>query len=256
MDKVALHVEQLTVNYGNNPALWDVTLEIPSGNVVGIIGPNGAGKTTFIKTALGLIQPLSGKVEFFGQPLGKMRQKIGYIPQRESVDWDFPITVRDLVLMGRYGQLGMLRWPREADRAAVEHYLERVGMLQYADRQINELSGGQKQRVFIARALVQEADIYFMDEPFVGIDLATKKVIVDLLHELKKEGKTVFVVHHELDQVDTYFDWVIVFNIRLIACGPVQEAFTTETLNAAYGKSYAIFDEALKLARSKTKGLL
>jgi manganese/zinc/iron transport system ATP- binding protein len=256
MDKPALQIEQLTVNYGNNPALWDVTLEVPTGNVVGIIGPNGAGKTTFIKTALGLIQPLSGKVEFFGQPLEKVRARIGYIPQRESVDWDFPITVRDLVLMGRYGQLGMLRWPREADRAAVEHYLERVGMLQYADRQINQLSGGQKQRVFIARALVQEADIYFMDEPFIGIDLATKKVIIDLLHELKKEGKTVFVVHHELDQVDTYFDWVIVFNIRLIACGPVQEAFTTETLNAAYGKSYAIFDEALKLARSKTKGLL
>jgi manganese/zinc/iron transport system ATP- binding protein len=255
-ENIALEVHQLTVNYGNNPALWDVSLSIPSGNVVGIIGPNGAGKTTFIKTALGLIQPLSGKVEFFGKPLEKMRQKIAYIPQRESVDWDFPITVRDLVLMGRYGRLGLLRWPREADFAAVDHYLERVGMSQYADRQISQLSGGQQQRVFIARALVQEADIYFMDEPFIGIDLATKKVIVDLLHELKKEGKTVFVVHHELDQVDTYFDWVIVFNIRLVACGTVQEAFTTETLNAAYGKSYALFDEALKLARSKTKGLL
>jgi manganese/zinc/iron transport system ATP- binding protein len=256
MDKSALHVEQLTVNYGNNPALWDVSLEVPPGNVVGIIGPNGAGKTTFIKTALGLINPLSGKVEFFGKPLEKMREKIAYIPQRESVDWDFPITVRDLVLMGRYGHLGIFKWPREADRAAVDHYLEKVGMTQYADRQINQLSGGQKQRVFIARALVQEAEVYFMDEPFVGIDLATKKVIVDLLHELKKEGKTVFVVHHELDEVDSYFDWVIMFNIRLVACGPVKEAFTTETLNAAYGKSYTIFDEALKLARGKTKGLL
>ncbi len=254
--KPALEVHQLTVNYGNNPALWDISLEVPSGNVVGVIGPNGAGKTTFIKTILGLIQPLSGKIEFFGNPLTQMRQKIAYIPQRESVDWDFPITVRDLVLMGRYGRLGIFRRPRQADISAAEHYLEKVGMLPYADRQISQLSGGQQQRVFIARALIQEAEIYFMDEPFVGIDLATKKVIVDLLHELKKEGKTVFVVHHELDQVDTYFDWVILLNIRLVACGTVQEAFNTETLNAAYGKSYALFGEALKLSRNKTKGMI
>lgn len=251
---LALQVNQLTVNYGNHPALWDVTTEIPSGNIVGILGPNGAGKTTFLKAALNLVQPLSGKIKFFGKPLSKVREKVAYIPQRESVDWDFPITVRDLVLMGRYGRLGILKWPRAADYSAVDHYIERVGMLPYATRQISQLSGGQQQRVFIARALVQEADIYFMDEPFIGIDIATKKVIMDILRELKAAGKTVFVVHHELDDVQDYFDWVMMLNIRLVACGPVKEAFTEETLHSTYGKSSALLDEALKLSGQKTKG--
>lgn len=230
-------------------------MNIPTGQVVGIIGPNGAGKTTLIKSALGLVQPLSGSVRFFGEPLAKVRQRIAYVPQRESVDWDFPITVRDLVLMGRYGRLGLFNWPRKADYAAVHEYLAKVGMENYADRQISQLSGGQQQRVFLARALIQEADLYFMDEPFVGIDLGTRSVIMKLLHDLKKQGKTIFVVHHELDHVETYFDWVVMLNIRLVAAGPTKETFTRETLNTCYGKSYALFDEALKISQHKKSGI-
>jgi len=252
----ALQTDQLTVNYGEVPALWDISLKVPVKQVVGIIGPNGAGKSTLIKTALGLIKPLSGKVEFFGQFLKNVRHRIAYVPQRESVDWDFPITVRDLVLMGRYGRLGLFRWPRQADIAAVQEYLKLVGMERFANRQINQLSGGQQQRAFLARALIQEADIYFMDEPFAGIDLGTRAVIMDLLQQLKTQGKTLFVVHHELDQMRTHFDWVVMLNIRLVASGPVEQTLTPETLEATYGKSSALFDEALKLSKHKTTGYL
>jgi manganese/zinc/iron transport system ATP- binding protein len=251
----AVQFHQVSVNYGTVSALWDVSLKVPTGVVAGIIGPNGAGKSTLIKTALGLVRPISGKVEFFDLSLEKVRQRIAYVPQRESVDWDFPITVRDLVLMGRYGKLGLFRWPRQADYAAVHDYLQMVGMENFAHRQISQLSGGQQQRVFLARALIQEADLYFMDEPFAGIDLGTRQVIMEILHRLKEQGKTVFVVHHELDSVDNYFDWVIMLNIRLVASGPTEEVFTHENLNACYGKSYALFDEALKISQHKQKGL-
>lgn len=253
--KLALQVHQLTVNYDKTPVLWDISLKVSSGKIVGIIGPNGAGKSTFIKTALGLLHPISGKIEFFGQSLKEVRRRVAYVPQRESVDWDFPITVRDLVLMGRYGSLGLFRWPRKADWAAVDHYLELVGMTSYADRQISQLSGGQQQRVFIARALVQEADVYFMDEPFSGVDMGTETAIMNILRQLKDKGKTVFVVHHDLNSVEKYFDWLIMLNMRLIACGSVTEVFNPDTLNATYGKSYALFDEALKLSQVKTKGM-
>lgn len=251
----ALTVNQLSVNYDKTPVLWDISLEIPSGNLVGLIGPNGAGKSTFIKTVLGIVPAISGKVEFFNQPLNEVRNRVGYVPQRESVDWDFPITVRDLVLMGRYGKLGLFARPRQADFAAVDHYLDMVGMKGYADRQISQLSGGQQQRVFLARALLQEADIYFLDEPFAGVDLATETVLMDIMRKLKKEGKTIFVVHHDLNSVENYFDWVIMLNMRLIASGPIHQVWNADTLNMTYGKSYALFDEALKLSQNKTKGL-
>ena len=251
----ALQVHQLSVNYDKTPVLWDITLSVPSGNLVGIIGPNGAGKSTFIKAAMGLIPTISGKVDFFGKSLKEVRSHIAYVPQRETVDWDFPITVRDLVLMGRYGTLGLFRWPRQADWAAADHYLDIVGMLQYKDRQISQLSGGQQQRVFIARALLQEADIYFMDEPFSGIDLATETIIMNILRELKAKGKTVFVVHHDLSTIESYFDWIIMLNMRLVACGSVPETFNPQNLNATYGKNYALFDEALKLTLHKTTGI-
>ena len=251
----ALQAHHLSVNYDKTPVLWDISLEVPAGKIVGIIRPNGAGKSTFIKTALGLIQPISGKIEFFGQPLSVCRRRIAYVPQRESVDWDFPILVRDLVLMGRYGTLGLFRWPRKADMAAVDHYLELMGMSAYADRQISQLSGGQQQRAFIARALVQEADVYFMDEPFAGVDMATETAIMNILHQLKEKGKTVFVVHHDLNTVESYFDWLIMLNMRLIACGNVSEVFNPDTLNMTYGKSYAILDEALKLSQHRTQGM-
>jgi manganese/zinc/iron transport system ATP- binding protein len=251
---IALEAHQLTINYEKTPVLWDITFSIPQGHLVGIIGPNGAGKSTLIKAALGLIKPISGKIDFFGRPLGEMRKQIAYVPQRESVDWDFPITVRDLVLMGRYGRLGLFRWPRKADWTAADRYLEMVGMLPYANRQISQLSGGQQQRVFIARALLQEANIYFMDEPFAGVDLATERVIMDILKKLKAEGKTVFVVHHDLNSVENYFDWALLLNMRLVACGPIKEVFNAENLHTAYGKSFSLFDEALKLSHNKTGG--
>lgn len=246
---------QLNVNYDKTPVLFDISLAVPKGELVGIIGPNGAGKSTLIKTALGLVKPISGTVEFFGEPLNKVRRQVAYVPQRESVDWDFPITVRDLVVMGRYGQLGLFRFPTKEDYKACDHYLEKVGMLSFADRQISQLSGGQQQRVFIARALLQEANIYFMDEPFAGVDLATEKAIMDILRQLKSLGKTVFVVHHDLNNVESYFDSVIMLNMRLIACGKVSENFNAETLYDTYGKSYSLFDEALKLSLQKSTGM-
>jgi manganese/zinc/iron transport system ATP- binding protein len=250
-----LEVNQLTVNYDKTAVLWDISLSIPPGVLVGIIGPNGAGKSTLIKSAMGLVKPIAGKVEFLGQPLKRVRQRVAYIPQRESVDWDFPVTVRDLVVMGRYGHLGLFHRPRKEDWKAADHYLEVVGMTRYADRQISQLSGGQQQRVFLARALLQEAEVYFMDEPFTGVDLATEKVIVTLLQQLRSKGKTVFVVHHDLSTVESYFDWVILLNMRVIAFGPTRDFFTPENIHATYGKSYALFDEALKLSQKKRAGI-
>lgn len=252
---LALVVQHLSVNYDKTPVLWDISLEIPRGKIIGIIGPNGAGKSTFIKAIIGLLKPISGKVEFFGQPLAPMRKSIAYVPQRETVDWDFPVTVEDLVLMGRYGSMGVFQRPRAADRAIVSHSLRLVDMESYSKRQISQLSGGQQQRVFIARALAQDADIYFMDEPFSGVDIGTEIAIMNILRSLKNQGKTVFVVHHDLNTVESYFDWAIMLNMRLVACGPVVEVFNALTLQTAYGKSYSLFDEAIKLSQQKTTGI-
>lgn len=256
VESAALEIHQLSVNYEKTPVLWDVSLAVPPKHLVGVVGPNGAGKSTLIKACLGLIKPLSGTVSFFGKPLKDVRLRIGYVPQRATVDWDFPITVRDLVLMGSYGRLGLVRRPRKTDQEAVDHYLEKVGMSGLGNRQINQLSGGQQQRVFLARALLQEADVYFMDEPFSGIDQATEGVLMDILHELKNEGKTLFVVHHDLNTVKQRFDWVILLNMRLVAYGAIEEVFNPRNLAITYGKSTAIFDEALKLSQSKASGFL
>lgn len=242
----ALSIHQLTVSYDKTSVLADISLSIPSGLLTGIIGPNGAGKSTLIKAALGIVTPLSGKIEFFGQPLSKVRQQVAYVPQRESVDWDFPVTVKELVLMGRYGRIGLFRWPSKEDRLAALHYLSLVGMENFAERQISQLSGGQQQRAFLARALMQEADIYFMDEPFAGVDLATERVIIQLLQNMRSDGKTVFVVHHDLHTVESYFDWVLLLNHELIACGEKSRYFTPEYLNLTYGKNYSLLGEVLK----------
>lgn len=255
MTTFALSVQQLSVNYDKTPVLWDISFDVPQGKLVGILGPNGAGKSTLIKTALGLVEPLSGTIEILGKPFLEARGEVAYVPQKESVDWDFPITVRELVLMGSYGKLGLLRWPRAANYKAAEHYLDKVGMLPYADRQISQLSGGQQQRVFIARALMQEAQVYFFDEPFAGVDLATERIIIDLLDQLKNAGKTLFVVHHDLNTVEDYFNWVILLNMRLVACGSVETTLNSENLIATFGKSFALLDEALKLAGEKETGL-
>jgi manganese/zinc/iron transport system ATP- binding protein len=231
----AIEVTDLTVAYHEKPVLWDVDLEVPTGVLMAIVGPNGAGKTTLIKAILGLIQPAAGQVLIHGRPYTQQRQIVGYVPQRGSVDWDFPTTVLDVVMMGRYGALGWLRRPGRQDRALALEALEKVGMHTFADRQISQLSGGQQQRVFLARALVQDAQLYFMDEPFQGVDATTERAIVTLLQSLRADGKTVVVVHHDLQTVPEYFDWVTLLNVRRIASGPVAEAFTEHNLRLAYG---------------------
>ncbi|MEX1013474.1 MAG: metal ABC transporter ATP-binding protein [Waddliaceae bacterium] len=238
----ALEISELSVNYGKTAALWDISLKIPKGVLVAIVGPNGAGKTTFLKAALGLIPSLSGAVNYGGK-------SIAYVPQRETVDWDFPITVRELVLMGRYGKIGVFRFPKKSDWNAADHYLEKVGLTAYASHQINQLSGGQQQRAFIARALIQEAEILFLDEPFVGIDEGSKQTILALFNDLRQMGKTLLVVHHDLATVESIFNWVILLNTRLIASGPVENVFTKEQLALTFGKNYTLFDEALKLSK-------
>jgi manganese/zinc/iron transport system ATP- binding protein len=251
----ALKIEQLSVNYDKTPVLWDIYCEVPEGKLVGIIGPNGAGKSTLLKTLLGMTKPLSGRIEFFGKSYKQARHRVAYVPQRTSVDWDFPITAFEVVLMGRYGKLGLLKWPKSADKEAARHALDMVGMLNFADRQISQLSGGQQQRLFIARALLQDADLYLMDEPFAGVDMATEKAIIALMDKLKVQGKTLLVVHHDLSTVDSYFDWVIMLNTCLIASGPVAEVFNTESIMRTYGRSSALLDEAAKLTQNKTSGI-
>ncbi len=255
---IPLFISQLSVHYGQTTALWDINLQIPPGQLGGIIGPNGAGKSTLIQAALGLLPgvSVSGKVEFFGAPLSKVRSRVAYVPQRHSIDWDFPITVEELVLMGSYGKLALCRRPGTKERTAAAHYLEQVGMTPYAKRQIGQLSGGQQQRAFLARALLQEADLYLMDEPFSGVDLTTEAVIMGILKKLRLQGKTILVVHHDLNSVENYFDWMVLLNVRLIASGKVSETFTPENLYKTYGKNYSLFDEALKLSQLKASGAL
>jgi manganese/zinc/iron transport system ATP- binding protein len=231
----AIHVTDLTVAYHEKPVLWDIDLDVPPSTLLAIVGPNGAGKTTLIKTILGLVKPAAGQVSIFGQPYKAQRRLVGYVPQRGSVDWDFPTSVLDVVMMGLYGTLGWVRRPGKAERLLAEESLEKVGMCEFSERQISQLSGGQQQRVFLARALVQDAQVYFMDEPFQGVDATTERAIVSLLQDLRASGKTVVVVHHDLQTVPEYFDWVTLLNVRRIASGPVAEVFTEENLRAAYG---------------------
>jgi manganese/zinc/iron transport system ATP- binding protein len=254
-DTSPLHIRQLTVNYGNRPALWDISLKIPQGgNLVAILGPNGAGKSTLLKASLGLIRPHLGSVHFFGGSLKKTRGRISYIPQKESVDWDFPITVFDLVLMGRYGHLGPFRFPQKKDRDIANHYLSLLGLEGYKNRQISQLSGGQQQRAFMARALCQEADLYLMDEPFSGVDISSKEMIIKILKSLRDQGKTLMVVHHELDSVPHIFDMVVLLNMRLVAAGSVREMFTQELIWQTFGKDPALFEEAMKRKEMKRQG--
>jgi len=231
----AIDVRDLTVAYRDKPVLWDVDVEVPAGVLMAIVGPNGAGKTTLIKAILGLIQPAAGEILVNGGPYAERRREVAYVPQRGSVDWDFPTSVLDVVMMGLYGRLGWLRRPRAPERAAAMEALTKVGMADFADRQISQLSGGQQQRVFLARALVQNASIYLMDEPFQGVDATTERAIVGLLQDLRQAGSTLLVVHHDLQTVPEYFDWVLLLNVRRIAAGPVSEVFNDENLRATYG---------------------
>jgi manganese/zinc/iron transport system ATP- binding protein len=239
-----LDIHDVTVAYHNKPVLWDVDVTLTEPSLVGVIGPNGAGKSTLIKAALGLVPLASGAVRVFGEPLRSQRQRIGYVPQRESVDWDFPVDVLDVVLMGTYGRLGWLRRPGAKERDWAMECLRRVGMEGYARRQIGQLSGGQQQRTFLARALAQKADLYFMDEPMAGVDAATEQAIFAVLQELREQGKTVVVVHHDLRTVQRYFDDVILLNMRLVAFGPTETTFTPDNLRQTYGGRLAILETA------------
>ena len=231
----AIEVTDLTVAYRDKPVLWDVDLTVPPGILMAIVGPNGAGKTTLIKAVLGLVKPAAGNVLIYGQPYQQQRHLVGYVPQRGSVDWDFPTSVEDVVMMGRYRALGWVRRPGAAEHAAAQEALGKVGMAEFAHRQISQLSGGQQQRVFLARALAQDAQLYFMDEPFQGVDATTERAIVSLLQDLRAAGKTVVVVHHDLQTVPEYFDWVTMLNVRLIASGAVGQVFTEHNLRLTYG---------------------
>ncbi len=231
----AIEVTDLTVAYQDRPVLWDVDVSVPPGILMAIIGPNGAGKTTLLKAILGLVRPAAGQVSIYGKPYAQQRQLVGYVPQRGSVDWDFPTSVLDVVMMGRYGALGWVRRPGRQETSLALEALEKVGMRSFADRQIGQLSGGQQQRVFLARALVQDAQLYFMDEPFQGVDATTERAIISLLQELRKAGKTVVVVHHDLQTVPEYFDWVTMLNVRRVASGPVSEVFNEHNLRLTYG---------------------
>ena len=250
---VPLEIHDLTVAYHKRPVLWGVDVEVSAGQLVGVIGPNGAGKSTLIKAAMGLLPVSSGWVKVFGRPVKDNLRRVGYVPQRESVDWDFPVSVMDVVLMGRYGHLGLFKRPRKEDREVARECLEKVKMLPYADRQISNLSGGQQQRVFLARALAQESDLYFMDEPFAGVDAATEAAIVTILQELKDQGKTLLVVHHDLPTAKTYFDSLLLLNMRVVAFGPTEEVFNYDLLQSTYGGRLTILSEVADAVGAKAR---
>jgi manganese/zinc/iron transport system ATP- binding protein len=250
----ALEVHDLTVSYHRKPVLWNVDLAVPPGKLVGILGPNGAGKSTLIKAVMGLLPLSSGWVQVFGKPVKAQLDRVGYVPQRESVDWTFPVTAMDVVLMGRYGALPWYRRISRADREKARAAMEKVGMLPYANRQISNLSGGQQQRVFLARALVQESDVYLMDEPFAGVDAATESAIVRLLQELRAAGKTVLVVNHDLQTAREYFDMLILLNMRLVAFGPTEQVFTPELLQKTYGGRLTILSDVAEAVAEAERG--
>ena len=249
-----LEVHDLTVSYHRRPVLWDIDFEMPEGKLVAIVGPNGAGKSTLIKAVMGLVPPASGYVKVFGEKLEDARRRVGYVPQRNSVDWDFPTSVLDVVLMGRYGRIGLFRRPRASDKDVAMEALRQVGIADLAKRQISQLSGGQQQRLFIARALAQDADLYLMDEPFVGVDAATEGAIIELLREMRRRGKTVVVVHHDLGTVREYFDWVLLLNLRLVAFGAINDVFTDTLLQQTYGGRLNILTEVAELMKKQDRG--
>jgi manganese/zinc/iron transport system ATP- binding protein len=238
-----LEFHDVTVAYGRRPVLWNVDLTVPGACLFGIIGPNGAGKSTLLKAALGLVPLAGGEVRILGAPLEQVRSRVGYVPQRESVDWDFPVTVTDVVLMGTYARLGWLRRPGPRERSLAAECLDRVGLSDVADRQIGRLSGGQQQRVFLARALAQQADVYFLDEPMAGVDARSQERIFRVLSDLRAEGRLVVIVHHDLRSVAEWFDAVALIDMRLVATGPVAEVLTPENLRRTYAGRLDVLDE-------------
>ena len=235
MMQAAVSVKNLTVAYDQKVVLENISVTVPRGVICVVIGPNGAGKTTFIKALLGLVDGVAGSIELLGLPAGKALSSVAYVPQRRSVDWDFPISVLEVVVMGRYQALGWCRRPGAHDRQLALDALQQVGMVELADRPLSQLSGGQRQRVFLARALVQDAEVYVMDEPFSGVDAVTEHTIVEVLKMLRARGKTIIVVHHDLQTMQEYFDWIIMLNHTLVAAGSIQDVFTKQNVERAYG---------------------
>ena len=250
-----LSVYDLTVAYHRKPVIWDVGFDVPPGSLVGVVGPNGAGKSTLLKAILDLIPRASGRIQVFGQPYAQNRHRVGYVPQRESVDWDFPISAQDVVTMGLYRQIGWCRPVLRRHRQSAMEALSRVGIGELAHRQISQLSGGQQQRTFLARALVQNADLYLMDEPFAAVDAATEKTIVEILREMKQAGKTSLVIHHDLHTVPEYFDYVVLLNMRIVAHGPTETVFTRDNLEKTYGGRLTLLDEATEAMRRRERTL-
>ena len=250
-----LAVEDLTVAYHRKPVIWDLEFTIPKGKLVGIVGPNGAGKSTLLKAIMDLIPKASGRVSVFGKEYRRNRDRVGYVPQRESVDWDFPVSALDVVAMGLYRQIGWCMPIRKKHREVAMEALRRVGIADLAHRQISQLSGGQQQRTFLARALVQDADLYLMDEPFAAVDAATEQAIIEILHNMRDQGNTAVVIHHDLQTVPEYFDYVILLNMRIVAHGPVSEVFTSENLQKTYGGRLTLLDEVSEAMRRRERTL-
>lgn len=248
-----LSVHDLTVAYHRKPVIWDVELSVPEGKLVAVVGPNGAGKSTLLKACLDLIPVTSGLVRVYGEPYKRNRHLVSYVPQRESVDWDFPVSVEEVVAMGTYGRLGWFRPVNRECRERAREALRQVKMEEFAHRQISQLSGGQQQRTFLARALAQDAFVYLMDEPFAAVDASTERAIVDLLQNLRADGKTCVVVHHDLSTVPSYFDHVILLNMRIVANGPTAEVFTEENLRKTYGGQLTLLTEAANALRQTIK---
>ena len=247
--EIPLAIHDLTVAYNRKPVLWDIELNIPEGKLVGIVGPNGAGKSTLLKACLDLIPKTSGWAHIYGKPYRKARHLVAYVPQRESVDWDFPVSALDVVTMGAYRRIGWFKRVNKKETERAREALDQVGIAHLADRQISQLSGGQQQRVFLARALMQDAELYLMDEPFAAVDAATEEAIVDVLRDLSSKGKTCLVVHHDLATVTTYFDWLVLLNMRVVADGPAEETFTRENLQKTYGGKLNLLEKAAEALR-------
>lgn len=245
----AIEIADLTVAYHRKPVLWEINLRIPQGALVGIVGPNGAGKSTLMKALIDLVPKVSGETRILGKSIQEVRHRIAYVPQRESVDWDFPATVLDVVMMGLYREAGWF-WPmRTEHRTRALAALEQVGISDLSNRQISQLSGGQQQRTFLARALVQSADVFLLDEPFAAVDAATEQSIIELLRVLQSQGKTVLVVHHDLHTVPQYFDHLVLINVRAVAWGTMEQTFTPENLKRTYGGRLTILDEVTEAMR-------
>lgn len=246
-----IEAHDLTVLYGRKPALWNVDFTLPSKNVIGIMGPNGSGKSTLLKSIMGVIKPTSGYTKVYDTDIDDVRDKVSYVPQRQDIDWDFPASVWDIVAMGRYHKTGLFRRLNATDEHLISESLEKVNMLAYAKRQISQLSGGQQQRVFLARALAQEGELIMMDEPFAGVDIATEEMIIELLKEMKDQGKTLLVVHHDLHTARSYFDHLVLLNTRLVASGPVEEVFTDKILTETYGGKLTTMSKISQVLENK-----